>query len=135
MQLCATRSRTRLRGSVVRRIGSGRRGRLDGPARTAQFAEPNGLALLPDGVAPYDVVVADTANHVLRGVRLSDGAVVATIDLPHALRDARTVTGAVPPVLSPWDVVWWPALGRLVVAAAGVHLLLAVDPTTGTAEV
>src|SRR5262249_44141436 len=36
---------------------------------------------------------------------------------------------------SPWDVVWWPALGRLVVAAAGVHLLLAVDPSSGAADV
>ncbi len=112
--------------TVVRRIGAG---------RGAPFTEPNGLALLPPGLAPYDLVVADTANHVLRGVRLSDGAVVATIDLPAALADARTVTGPIPPVLSPWDVVWWPALDRLVVAAAGVHLLLAVDPRTGSAEV
>ena len=118
---------------VVRRIGSGRRGRVDGPAETAEFAEPNGLALLPDGVAPFDVVVADTANHVLRGVRLDDGAVVATLDLPAALTDVRTITGPIPAVLSPWDVVWWPAVGRLVVAAAGVHLLLGVDPSTGAA--
>jgi hypothetical protein len=34
----------------------------------------------------------------------------------------------VPGVLSPWDVVWWPRLKRLVVAAAGVHLLLSLDP-------
>jgi thiol-disulfide isomerase/thioredoxin len=113
--------------TVRRRIGSGERG---GP-----FAEPNGLALLPPGLAAYDLVVADTANHVLRGVRLADGAVVATLDLPAALADARTVTGPIPPVLSPWDVVWWPALSRLVVAAAGVHLLLSVDPVSGTAEV
>ena len=120
---------------VVRRIGSGRRGCVDGPAGTAEFAEPNGLALLPPGVAPYDVVVADTANHVLRGVRLTDGAVVATLDLPAALSEARTITGPIPAVLSPWDVVWWPAIGRLVVAAAGVHLLLGVDPAGGAADV
>ena len=81
------------------------------------------------------MVVADTVNHVLRGVRLADGAVVATIDLPHALANTRTVTGPVPDVLSPWDVIWWPAIGRLVVAAAGVHLLLSVDLATGSAEV
>lgn len=120
--------------SELRRIGSGERGLLDGPAELARFAEPNGLALLPPG-APFDVVVADTANHVLRGVRIADGAVVATLDLPAALAGTRTVTGPVPGVLSPWDVAWWPALGRLVVAAAGVHLLLAVDPATGAAEV
>jgi hypothetical protein len=67
-------------------------------------------------------------------VRLTDGA-TSTIDLPAALAAARTVTGAIPPVLSPWDVVWWPAIARLVVAAAGVHLLLAVDPVGGEVEV
>jgi hypothetical protein len=39
----------------------------------------------------------------------------------------------VPPVPSPWDVAWWD--DRLVVAAAGVHLLLGVDVRTGTAEI
>jgi thiol-disulfide isomerase/thioredoxin len=112
---------------VVRRIGDGTRGRTDDPLR---FAEPNGLAEL-DG----DVFVADTANHLLRRIRLSDGAATQTIDLAHELRDARTVTGEIPAVLSPWDVAWWPALGKLVVAAAGVHLLLAVDASTGATEV
>jgi thiol-disulfide isomerase/thioredoxin len=113
--------------TALRRIGSGTRGLRDGAAAEAQFAEPNGLALLPAGTAPYDVIVADTANHVLRGVRLSDGVVVTTIDLSAALAHTRTVTGAIPDVLSPWDLAWWPALERLVVAAAGVHLLLSVD--------
>ena len=80
------------------------------------------------------MLVADTANHVLRGVRLADGEVVATIDLPAALAGARTVTGAIPAVLSPWDVAWWPAIERVVVAAAGVHLLLAFDPAGGEVE-
>jgi thiol-disulfide isomerase/thioredoxin len=112
--------------TVLRRVGTGKRGE--------PFAEPNGAALLPAGLVPYDVVVADTASHVLRGVRLADGA-VTTLDLPAALADTRTVTGPVPAVLSPWDVVWWPAIERLVVAAAGVHLLLAVDPVSGGADV
>ncbi len=112
---------------VVRRIGDGTRGRTDDPL---SFAEPNGLAEF-DG----DVFVADTANHLLRRIHLTDGSVAHTIDLAHELRDARTITGAIPAVLSPWDVVWWPALGKLVVAAAGVHLLLAVDPATGATEV
>jgi thiol-disulfide isomerase/thioredoxin len=110
----------------LRRFGSGR--------RAAPFAEPNGLALLPSGIAAYDVAVADTANHVLRGIELSSGE-VTTVDLPAALTGTQTVTGDIPPVLSPWDVVWWPAIGRLVVAAAGVHLLLAVDPATGAVDV
>ncbi len=112
--------------TVLRRYGSGTRG--------DPFAEPNGIALLPSGLAPYDVLVADTANHVLRGLRLADGA-ITTIDLPAALADTRTITGPVPSVLSPWDVVWWPALGKVVVAAAGVHLLLALELGTGAVTV
>lgn len=111
--------------TVLRRYGGG---------RGEPFTEPNGLALLPPGRAPYDVVVADTGNHVLRGVRLADGA-VTTLDLPAALAGVETVTGPVPAVLSPWDVAWWPARDRLVVAAAGVHLLLAVDVDSGAVSV
>ena len=62
--------------TLVRRIGSGERGLLDGGPSEARFSEPNGLCLLPDDVAAavgYDVVVADTVNHALRGVRLADG--------------------------------------------------------------
>ena len=112
--------------SVLGRFGTGERG--------APFAEPNGLALLPVGAAPFDVAVADTANHVLRGIALGTGE-ISTIDLPSALAGKGTVTGEIAPVLSPWDVAWWPAINRLVVAAAGVHLLLAVDPTTGATDV
>ena len=122
--------------TVLRRIGTGERGRADGGATEARFAEPQGLTLLPPAVADtvgYDVVVADTVNHLLRGVRLPDGAVTTVADLPVSLTGASTVTGPVPPVPSPWDVAWWD--DRLVVAAAGVHLLLGVDPRTGRAEI
>lgn len=64
--------------TLVRRIGSGERGWVDGGPDEARFAEPNGLCLVPSELSPwvdYDVVVADTANHLLRGVRLADGAV------------------------------------------------------------
>lgn len=64
--------------TLVRRIGSGERGLVDGGPGDARFSEPNGLCLVPDDLAAslgYDVVVADTVNHALRGVRLSDGAV------------------------------------------------------------
>jgi thiol-disulfide isomerase/thioredoxin len=121
--------------TVVRRIGSGRRGRRDGPPEEAEFAEPQGVALLPPPVAAavgYDVVVADTANHLLRGIRLDSGVVSTVADLPRALAGREVVTGAVPPVPSPWDLAWWQ--DRLVVAAAGIHLLLEFDPRTGRVE-
>lgn len=64
--------------TLVRRIGSGTRGLVDGPCDEARFSEPNGLCLVPEELRPgfgYDVLVADTVNHALRGVRLSDGLV------------------------------------------------------------
>ncbi|WP_225752684.1 NHL domain-containing thioredoxin family protein [Actinotalea sp. Marseille-Q4924] len=64
--------------TLVRRIGSGERGLVDGGPDEARFSEPNGLCLVPDelrGRLGYDVLVADTVNHALRGVRLDDGAV------------------------------------------------------------
>jgi thiol-disulfide isomerase/thioredoxin len=122
--------------TMLRRIGSGERGRGDGSPAEASFAEPQGLTMLPPDIAAatgYDAVVADTVNHLLRGIRLADGEVTTVVDLPVALTGVAAVTGPVPGVPSPWDVAWWD--GRLVVAAAGVHLLLGVDPRTGRTEI
>lgn len=118
--------------TVLRRIGSGERGAVDGGPDEARFAEPQGLVVLPRRTAGVDVVVADTANHLLRGVRLDTREVTTVVDLPAALATAETATGRVPSVPSPWDVAWWD--GGLAVAAAGIHLLLTADPApAGTA--
>jgi thiol-disulfide isomerase/thioredoxin len=123
--------------AVVRRIGTGQRGRADGLAPS--FSEPNGLCLLPPDVARsvgYDVVVADTVNHLLRGLRLDTGEVSTvagtgqpwrgTVDLdPHP-------AGSVD-LSSPWDVVWYQ--GRVIVAMAGIHQLWWFDPFLRTAGV
>jgi thiol-disulfide isomerase/thioredoxin len=124
--------------TVRRRIGSGTRGRS-----ADSFVEPNGLAVLGIDVADelgFDLVVADTGNHVLRGVRSTDGAIVRTVDLPAALTATgiETITGPVPAVLSPWDVAWWPAAGTsglVAIAAAGVHLLLGWDPRADSVRI
>ena len=98
----------------------------------AGLSEPNGLCLLPDDVAAqvgYDVVVADTVHHQLRG-------------LSTAGEEPRVLAGDGQPWLpgdgtdrlsSPWDVVWWQ--GRVWVAMAGIHQLWTFDPLTGTTEV
>ncbi|WP_207219039.1 NHL domain-containing thioredoxin family protein [Pengzhenrongella frigida] len=130
--------------TLVRRIGSGERGLADGGPAQARFSEPNGLCLVPDALRAtvgFDVLVADTVNHALRGVRLADGHVTTVAgtgeqymvggvdngddgDLagdPHAVR-----------LSSPWDVVWSPAAGAFVVAMAGNHTLWAFDPVGGS---
>ncbi|GAA2814292.1 NHL domain-containing thioredoxin family protein [Saccharopolyspora taberi] len=121
--------------TVVRRIGSGVRGRADGGAEEASFAEPAGLALLPAEVAAevgYDVVVADTVNHLLRGVRLGDGEVITLAGTGEQWRDgADSGPGTETPLTSPWDVAWWEPAGGVVIAMAGNHTLGLFDPRTG----
>jgi thiol-disulfide isomerase/thioredoxin len=111
--------------TVVRRIGG--------------FNEPQGLCLLPSHeaeVAGYDVVVADTVNHRLRGVKLATGEVVtvagtgrpwrSTVD-DHA-HDATSVD-----LSSPWDVAWYD--DKVIVAMAGIHQLWWFDPVKRTTGV
>jgi len=125
--------------TVVRRIGTGTRGRQDGPPDMATFSEPQGLCLLPQYVAEvagYDLVVADTVNHLLRGVRLDTGEVItlagsgrpwrSTVDEhPH---DSRAVD-----LSSPWDIAWY--YERVIIAMAGIHQLWWFDPVKRTAGV
>jgi thiol-disulfide isomerase/thioredoxin len=122
--------------TVLRRIGSRDRGLLDGDPGEARFSEPQGMCLLPDGVrhrVGYDVVVADTVNHALRGIRLDDGSVTTVAgtgrqwmpgDAEPSDSDPRV------PLSSPWDLVWSPVLNEVVVAMAGIHQLWRFDPVT-----
>ncbi|WP_265520145.1 NHL domain-containing thioredoxin family protein [Oerskovia flava] len=125
--------------TLVRRIGSGERGLVDGAPDTARFSEPDGLCLVPVELRAslgYDVLVADTVNHALRGVRLADG-VVTTV----AGNGQQYMVGAADNVLqggghgplrqklsSPWDVVWSQELAAFVVAMAGHHALWVFVP-------
>ncbi|QNN54253.1 NHL domain-containing thioredoxin family protein [Nocardioides mesophilus] len=117
--------------SVVRRIGSGDKGSADGAAAHASFNEPNGLCLLPDEVeaaAGYDVVVADTVNHLLRGVCLDTGEVRTLAGTGHQWMQGDG-PGNEGSLSSPWDVVWWQ--DRVWVSMAGIHQLWSFDPLTG----
>ncbi|MEK2491368.1 NHL domain-containing thioredoxin family protein [Kitasatospora purpeofusca] len=118
--------------TVVRRIGDGVRGLVDGTS--PRFSEPQGLALLPAGSA-YDVIVADTVNHALRGVRLADGAVTTLAGTGRQWWQGSATEGAAREVdlSSPWDVAWFD--GRVWIAMAGVHQLWAYDPAAGTVGV
>ena len=79
-------------------------------------------------------MVADTVNHLLRGLNTTTGEVVtiagtgrqwrSTVDFhPH---DALSVD-----LSSPWDVAWYD--GRVIIAMAGIHQLWWFDPIRRTA--
>jgi thiol-disulfide isomerase/thioredoxin len=106
---------------VVRRIGTGERGRADGVGPS--FAEPQGLCLLPDG----RVLVADTANHLLRELDLSSGVVRTVAGTGAVWRPGDPTAGPAldVPLSTPWDVAAWD--GEVVVAMAGTHQLWAFD--------
>ena len=117
-----------------RRIGTGERGLTDGAQ--ARFAEPLGLLVLPGEVAAaagYDVVVADSVNHALRGVRLADGEVRTVAGTGAQLRTRVEPGGSAPELSTPWDLAWWD--DRVVVAMAGSHQLWEFDPVAGTTAV
>lgn len=124
------------------RIGSGARGFVDGDFQTASFSEPNGIAVLPAEVAEqagYELVVADTVNHALRGIDLTNQKVLTLAGTGEQWMQGDGPTTAVKGtdvrLSSPWDVVWWPAINRVVIAMAGIHQLWQFDPLTGLIEV
>ncbi|MFE5836467.1 NHL domain-containing thioredoxin family protein [Arthrobacter sp. NPDC056493] len=140
--------------TVLSTYGSGDKGHADGPAGVARFNEPQGLVLLPEDVAAktgYDVVVADSVNHRLRGLSLADGTVttLAGSGVQRLLEtgparvdeDAAGFTGRLGDhplnvaLSSPWDVVWSSKLNAVVIAMAGVHQIFSFEPLTGDVSI
>lgn len=110
-------------------------------SRFGGFNEPQGLLVLPIDVAErvgYDVVVADSVDHQIRSIRLSDGQTQVLAGTGEQLRE-RSGGGAAlkQPLSTPWDVAWW--IDRVVIAMAGTHQLwalhLAADPKDNTVAV
>lgn len=115
----------------LRLIGTGLRGRADGSANTATFNEPAGMARLPEEIAAhvgFDLVIADSANHVLRGVDSGSGHVctIAGTGAQWMQGDSTSGGALATPLSTPWDVVWWH--DRIYVAMAGDHRIWAFDP-------
>ncbi|UQN31555.1 thioredoxin-like domain-containing protein [Brachybacterium kimchii] len=140
-------------GSTVSEIiGAGRRGRADGDAPDVLFAEPNGVLVLPPEVADeagYEVLVADSANHLLRSVELGRSrllrsrttSIVGTVagDGAQWMQGQALPTGEGDPLgfalSTPWDLTWSHALDRVVITMAGIHQIWTFDPRTGSLAV
>ncbi|MDZ5077666.1 NHL domain-containing thioredoxin family protein [Nesterenkonia sp. HG001] len=128
------------------------KGHRDGDADAALFTEPQGLAVLPAEVAEkvgYDLVVADTVNHRLRGIDVSTGQVTTLagngvqrlIDSERVTQTERPEVGSLGmaplevSLSSPWDVLWSPVTGSVIIAMAGTHQIFSFDPVTGELKV
>jgi sugar lactone lactonase YvrE len=107
--------------TVLRRYGTGERGLLDGP--TPQFAEPQGVLVTAGG----EVLVADTANHVLRRLDLESGSATTVAGTGDVWRPGRPTAGPALEVdlSTPWDLAEHD--GEVVLAMAGTHQLWAYD--------
>ncbi|MBI1881936.1 MAG: alkyl hydroperoxide reductase, partial [Chloroflexi bacterium] len=104
-----------LSGEIVRVFGSGQPGLQDGPAATATFHGPHGMALSGD-----TLFVADTENHAIRAIDLASGEVrrvAGTGDKAHGRFMVGEPTGT--PLRSPWAL--WLEDRILFIAMAGSH--------------
>ena len=123
--------------TLLRRIGDGARGLVDGSAAVARFSEPNGITALPPDVAArvgYDVVIADTVNHAIRGLDTTTWTVRTIAGTGTQWMQGGPTSGVAAEVAlsSPWDVAWFD--DALVIAMAGVHRLDRLDLATGRIE-
>ncbi len=119
----------RLDGTLVAVIGSGVSGARDGDFTTAEFNQPQGMAL--QGETLY---VADTENHAIRKVDLAAKRVTTIAGTGRQSRDRPPVGKMAPalkiPLNSPWAL--WLHEGDLYVAMAGSHQIWKMRLERGT---
>jgi DNA-binding beta-propeller fold protein YncE len=116
-------------GAIETIIGTGEPGSADGSIESATFRSPQGLAFAPDGNA---LIVADTANHLMRRIDLGTRTVETIAGsgergFPMSGGPAREIA-----IASPTDVIWFE--GRYLIAMAGTHQIWAFDPRVGRLE-
>jgi thiol-disulfide isomerase/thioredoxin len=103
------------RSTLLRVVGTGVAGRVDGPAERATFRAPQGLAL-----ARGKLFVADTGNHLVRAVDLATWEVSTWVGTGEMTNDrAGGGRGSQQGINSPWDLAVHGS--RLLVAMAGTH--------------
>lgn len=117
-------------------LGTGGRGLVDGTQ--PQFNEPYGLVELPSDVARdvgYDVVIADSANHALRGWNIGENTVTTIAGTGEQWMQGDPTEGPAATIClsTPWDVTWDGQ--RVVIAMAGEHRIWFFDPRRDTVGV
>ncbi len=108
----------------LQRVVGGKKGFRDGGPDEAAFDTPLGMAL--DGDTLY---VADSRNHSIRRIDLSNGRVTTVAGTGEQARRVKEGPGATSPLNSPWDLALHQ--GILYIAMAGSHHLWSFDPRSG----
>ncbi|XP_056325360.1 NHL repeat-containing protein 2 [Danio aesculapii] len=110
-------------GQVLHTVGGPSSGRRDGNLSEAQFSSPQGLFIKGD-----TVYVADTENHLVRKINLTEGKVstLAGIGVQGTDKEGGAL-GPQQPISSPWDVTLGNAGGDVLwIAMAGTHQIWAL---------
>jgi thiol-disulfide isomerase/thioredoxin len=121
--------------SPITRIGSGKRGFVDGSFAEAQFNEPYGAVVLPADLAEkigHHVVIADTVNHALRGINFDTEQVTTLAGTGVQWRPSDPDQGSAldTSLSTPWDLEYRD--GLIYIAMAGEHRIWFFDPVLGT---
>jgi len=119
--------RADLSGNADLIVGSGKSGKADGNFGSAEFFQPQGLAV--DGDLVY---VADTSNHLVRAIDLRKKEVrtIAGTGVQGFVRDPEGRLPLETPLASPWDLaIWTRKSGEkiLAIAMAGTHQIWGLD--------
>lgn len=115
------------------RIGNGKRGFQDGDFLKCSFNEPYGAKFLDEKTAlatGIDLVVADTANHLIRGVNFETQTVqtLAGTGKQWMQKDETTGPALEVNISTPWDIEIFD--GELLIAMAGEHRIWKYDFST-----
>jgi thiol-disulfide isomerase/thioredoxin len=116
------------------RIGAGLRGAADGDFESAEFAEPYGARFLPFELADrlgYQLVVADTANHLIRAVDLVGRRVVTIAGTGEQWMQQQPTDGPAREISisTPWDLEVFEE--TLLIGMAGEHRIWRYDFKSG----
>lgn len=114
----------------VLQIGSGSRGATDGDFETASFNEPYGLAFLPEELAAqlgFELVVADTANHLIRAISLATKTVTTIAGTGKQWMQNDAIEGVATEIniSTPWDIALQGT--QVQIAMAGEHRIWTMD--------
>jgi thiol-disulfide isomerase/thioredoxin len=119
---------------IVWTAGAGTRGARNGSLVEAQFCEPYGVAWVAQenvSTLGYHLVVADTANHLLRGINLETGQVTTLAGTGRQWMQLEATEGPALDVslTTPWDVLVDGTMA--IMAMAGDHRIWWCDLAKG----